>query len=1011
MKKRVFALVVAVAGLVLLLNASAWADGSYALEKITTGYEALYDVENRLSENLRIRIRAEVNYSASESDQRSNNAAILEVKVEADDDVVGDLKLSSKSGQNNTPITVRFNLSPSKTYYDATLTGKIAGEGDITVTATLLQSNGGKATTGKGNDEILTQDEEIELSAEDGVDVYNDDFGSDPYDVPSSDSSGTLDDGPSDPIGTNTNWIGEEPPLKAGSQLSTTIKPSIKTSKPSFKKSGASAKAGTADSFVVEIDGPSPTVDVYVAAKDAKKLWPLSKDAFTSDISLTRTNILTYKLPFRVVSFDFNTSTDQDKKTKHYVTIAYNGANVSYKGFPLTVSAANSATTGKKPVTKTYKIGITSTRAVPQWVTMDGIVGENLKNPDTGKDSKNAENIVVRLDYSGRKVPSTSYTVSADAPYVVEAKGAKDGVTAEVYQPELNRYGEVVTPGYVVVGGIFTESKVTDGKGHSKEAKTTVTLNATASVKKTGFKATAIGKVSPYFEKTVTVGDEEEDEEVIEYLSGIKRVETGTVPNVKFSAKGSKVITYTIDDDSLEALNEVNLSFDCAKGTVVALKKNGVAQSSLPTITGDEFESIDIAVTANNGTGKKATVHAEVGVTGGKPTLNSTSGTLAIPKNAEEGDEFVISCDVARIHIDNENTNNKIKYSLATTADKQALAELGLELVDDDELDDDEYRNCGVFRVGEDGIKKATKGTTVNLLLDNYGAQNKGKVKIVITDPAPEIDDPDESSVSLSARTSEAVKTTISLSLTEESKPTSSTAKMEWKATMSKSTKAVKATIKANGKKDNDPYGAVLTLTVPKNYGKKSGQDDFDGEVTITAKNKENGLSDTVTISVAVAAVDEVDKARSSAVAGRSKAAPEAPAEAEAGTDGKADTSGGEASVVFGAPRTEANLTAGQMSFIQSKGYTVIAVLPELTAETDGQTDIPVELDEDAPKGAKLVYLPFAQDGGSEDDDIVDFYGEDGAPIEEVPAGKAITIAPWLRAGVTYQPIIAAESK
>ena len=46
-----------------------------------------------------------------------------------------------------------------------------------------------------------------------------------------------------------------------------------------------------------------------------------------------------------------------------------------------------------------------------------------------------------------------------------------------------------------------------------------------------------------------------------------------------------------------------------------------------------------------------------------------------------------------------------------------------------------------------------------------------------------------------------------------------------------------------------------------------------------------------------------------------------------------------------------------------------------------------------------------------EDDKIADFYDEDGAAIEEVPASLKVVVAPWLRSGVTYQPVIAIEAE
>ena len=116
-------------------------------------------------------------------------------------------------------------------------------------------------------------------------------------------------------------------------------------------------------------------------------------------------------------------------------------------------------------------------------------------------------------------------------------------------------------------------------------------------------------------------------------------------------------------------------------------------------------------------------------------------------------------------------------------------------------------------------------------------------------------------------------------------------------------------------------------------------------------------------------------------------------------------------SVTIGTPRTIANLTAGQKAFLAERGYTVIAVLPEISANVDGQEDFDVELDEDSPEGAKLVYIPFPKNAQpSDDDNIADFYDADGQVIEEVPAEKDITVSPWLREGVTYEPVIAVKN-
>ena len=94
------------------------------------------------------------------------------------------------------------------------------------------------------------------------------------------------------------------------------------------------------------------------------------------------------------------------------------------------------------------------------------------------------------------------------------------------------------------------------------------------------------------------------------------------------------------------------------------------------------------------------------------------------------------------------------------------------------------------------------------------------------------------------------------------------------------------------------------------------------------------------------------------------------------------------------------------------KGYKVIAVLPEISANAEGQQKFDVKLDEDAPEGAVMVYIAFPKNAQpSEDDNIADFYDADGEPIEDnkVPAEKDITVEPWLRADVVYQPVIAVE--
>ena len=155
---------------------------------------------------------------------------------------------------------------------------------------------------------------------------------------------------------------------------------------------------------------------------------------------------------------------------------------------------------------------------------------------------------------------------------------------------------------------------------------------------------------------------------------------------------------------------------------------------------------------------------------------------------------------------------------------------------------------------------------------------------------------------------------------------------------------------------------------------------------------------------------ETADAAKAKTGTAGSKNATALPDGAEAGID--AEETAEEATVTVGAPRTVADLTAAQQAFLAEKGYKVIAVLPEATVDADGQYDIDAELDEDAPEGEEMIYIPFPKDVPEvEDDEIVDFYDDAGAPVEGVPASHKIIASPWLREGVTYEPVIAIEAE
>ena len=183
--------------------------------------------------------------------------------------------------------------------------------------------------------------------------------------------------------------------------------------------------------------------------------------------------------------------------------------------------------------------------------------------------------------------------------------------------------------------------------------------------------------------------------------------------------------------------------------------------------------------------------------------------------------------------------------------------------------------------------------------------------------------------------------------------------------------------------------------------------------MVIRATNKTNKRYADITVTINADAPDVGSLPGTVGSLPKTKAETEAELpEPEARTEPETESEAVEPSVTLGAPRTAESLSAGQRAFLTEKGYEVVAILPEVTATVDGQYEFEVELSEDAPEGAKLLWLAFPKDApSSTDDEIVDFYDEAGASIEEVPASRKVIASPWLRGGVTYTPVIAVETK
>ena len=116
--------------------------------------------------------------------------------------------------------------------------------------------------------------------------------------------------------------------------------------------------------------------------------------------------------------------------------------------------------------------------------------------------------------------------------------------------------------------------------------------------------------------------------------------------------------------------------------------------------------------------------------------------------------------------------------------------------------------------------------------------------------------------------------------------------------------------------------------------------------------------------------------------------------------------SDGESAITFGGTRA----TAPQESELNGNGYTVAAVLPEISVSDSGMYDIEVSLYDNIQEGAKLFWFAYPEESGkSEDDEIAEFYDDAGAEIDTVPSSRKITVSAWFNKGVKYYPVIAVK--
>ena len=114
--------------------------------------------------------------------------------------------------------------------------------------------------------------------------------------------------------------------------------------------------------------------------------------------------------------------------------------------------------------------------------------------------------------------------------------------------------------------------------------------------------------------------------------------------------------------------------------------------------------------------------------------------------------------------------------------------------------------------------------------------------------------------------------------------------------------------------------------------------------------------------------------------------------------------------MTFGETRGISALTQSEREQLELEGYEVVAVLPEVSVDVSGMYDLYAELDDAAETGRELVWLAFPRNAeSSEDDEIAEFFDEDGQEITGVPESHVVNVSVWLNEGVIYAPVIAVK--
>lgn len=273
--------------------------------------------------------------------------------------------------------------------------------------------------------------------------------------------------------------------------------------------------------------------------------------------------------------------------------------------------------------------------------------------------------------------------------------------------------------------------------------------------------------------------------------------------------------------------------------------------------------------------------------------------------------------------------------------------------------------------------KYSVKGLPVQVAAVNSVKTVTKKVTLKVAGTRLAFTKPTDSTVKLSGSAGSSVKVDFEVTGSE---------KITW------SVKPTTFTLTANGNT------ATLTGTVP---AKKT-------TVTVTVENSENKLTKKVEITPSAATSakngDALDYAED--YDAEDYEVPEDSLENSL-PEITEDINSDESTITFGEPRNDSESLNSQRAVLEEEGYEVAAVLPEIKATVSGMYDLEITLDETVDAGKELLWFAFPKNAEETDDDeIAEFYDDEGEEINEVPESRKITVSVWLNEGVIYEPVI-----